>query len=373
MKKNIKPLSIVLTVFVTIFLFVLIFPSFKSQAGVLGDTYLYLSRIKAGLNGAAGNEVEMVLAITPSQAFYEANTIQIEIQFPMADNAQWCRTAGALTVTGVASAPPDITGTEITAALPPEGVLSLLASCTQGNGTTTVDTITITQVGDLVNTQTYGVKLENNVGILGTSATSGSRTVTVQLSDANNLDSKAFSVYLITEDTVTVTATVASAPTVTCTINPTTTDIGTLYPGGALVTTVASNQITTSSSNGGYYWAVYGLGDGTNAGLYNSVGATYLLNSGATTVDLTGADTKGFGLTVSPPAGATVATDFQEGTPGIFGVIVANTSGAKLLMYKETATSPSHSASITYGARADSGALTGSYTEYVTYVCGGYY
>jgi hypothetical protein len=350
---------------------------------VLGDTYLYLSRIKADLDGIGDNEVEMVLAITPSQAFYEANTIKIEIQFPMgtADAGKWCRTAGTtgLTVTGQASAPPDVSGGhQITSALP-AGAEGLAATCTQGDGSNTVDTITIIQIGDLTSGTTYGVKLSNGAGTLGTSSITPSpatakKTVTVQLSDANNLDSTAFSVYLITEDTVTVTATVAPAPTVTCTINPTTIDIGTLYSGGALVTAVASDQITTSSSNGGYYWAVYGLGDGTDAGLYNSAESPYyLLNSSDTTVDLTGANSKGFGLTVSPPDGATVAADFQEITPGVFGGIKANASGAKLLMYKETTTDSEHSASITYGARADSGALPGSYTEFVTYVCGGYY
>ena len=374
MKKNLKPVSIVITLLMTAFFFVILFPGFKSQAGTLGNTYLYLSRIQASLDGATGNQVEMILAITPSQAFYEADTIELEILFPMGDNAQWCRTAGALTVAGVATAPPDVTGGhDITAALPTKALQTLTASCSQGNGTTTVDTITITQVGDLVNTNTYGVKLSNGTGVLGTSSTSGSRTVTVQLSDANNLDSKAFSVYLITTDTVTVTATVAAAPTITCTINPTSSDIGTLYPGGALATVTTSNQLSTSSTNSGYYWAVYGKGDGSNAGLYNSSGATNLLPSGATTVDLTGADTKGFGLTVTPPSGATVATDFVVGTPGIFGGIVANASGAKLLMYKATETSPAHSASITYGARANSASISGTYTEYVTYVCGGYY
>jgi len=437
MKKNVKPFSIVITLLITAFFFVILFPGFKSQAGALGNTYLYLSRIRADLNGittltgtvsvtngsttvtgsgtlfnteltsgdvikiaggfytvssitsdtsltlsseyldsndsgltaTTNKDVEMILAITPSQDFFEADNIKIEIQFPMADDEEWCRTAGTLdlTVAGVATAPPDITGHEITAALPGA---SMAATCTQGNGSSIVDTITISNVGDLVNTETYGVKLSNDTGILGTSATEDSRTITVQLSDDNNLDSKAFDVYLISTDIVTVTAKVEDAPTITCDIDPTSSNIGTLYPGGALVTVTTSNQLSTSSTNSGYYWAVYGKGDGTDAGLYNAAGAGYTLESADATIDLTGADTRGFGLTVTPPGSdpPTVATDFDDSTPGTFGGVKVGAAGAKLLMYKTTDTSPEHSVSINYGARADTSALSGTYTE-----CGGYY
>lgn len=316
----------------------------------------------------------MVLAFQPSQAFYLANSARVDIFFPMADNAQWCRTAGSLTATGVTSAAPDTPGAiEITAALPGT---TLVAACTQGNGTTTVDTISITGVGDLVNTATYGVKLVNEAlgGVLGTATTAGSRTVTVQVSDANNLDSSAFGVYLIADDTVEVTATVAAAPTVTCSLSPVTVAIGTLYPGGGLVEVLSSNQLTTSSTNSGYYWATYGKGNGTNAGLYYS-GGPYLIQSGTGTgtVNITAGGSEGFGIKLTQPTGATVTTDFVTGTPGVYGSLGATPAGARLILYKATETTPSQSASVYYGARAGSGALSGSYIEYITYVCGGYY
>lgn len=372
MKKHNKVIPILVTILITALFFFVLSPVFKSQAGSLGNTYLFLSRIQTNLAGTTGEEVEMILAFTPSQSFFLADSARVDIFFPMADNAKWCRTGGSLTVTGVTSGAPDVTGGhDITAALPG---ISLVATCSQGNGTTTVDTISITGVGDLVNTQTYGVKISNGslAGVLGTSATSGSRTIAVQVSDNNNLDSKAFGVYLLADDTVEVTATVAAAPTVTCTLSPVTVSLGTLYPGGGLVEVLSSDQISTSSTNSGYYWAAYGKGNGTNAGLWSG---TKLIQSGTGTgtVDISAGGSEGFGIALTQPDLATVTTDFLKGTPGVYGSLGANPSGARLILYKASETSPAQSASVYYGARAGSSAPSGTYTEYLTYVCGGYY
>ncbi len=369
MRKHNKAIPILVTIFTTALFFFVLSPVFRSQAGSLAETYLFLSRIQTNLTGATGQEVEMILAFKPSQPFYLAESTRVDIFFPMADNAKWCRTAGSLTVTGVTSAAPDVTGGhDITAALPG----TLIATCSQGNGTTTVDTISITGVGDLVNTATYGVKLANNTGILGTSSTSGSRTIAVQVSDNNNLDSKAFGIYLLADDTVEVTATVAAAPTVTCGLDPVTVSLGTLYPGGGLVEVLSSDQISTSSTNSGYYWAAYGKGNGTNAGLYSGA---YLIQSGTGTgtVNISAGGSEGFGISLTQPTGATVTTDFLTGTPGVYGSLGATSAGARLILYKADETSPAQSASVYYGARAGASAPSGTYTEYLTYVCGGYY
>jgi hypothetical protein len=378
MKNKLRPPYILGTVLLTAFFFILLFPAFKSEAGTLGETYLFLSRIKANLNGTGVNDVEMILAFEPSQAFYEADNIVVTIAFPMADNTNWCRTAGALTVAGVTSAPPDITGgVEIDAELPTETLGTLTANCSQGNGTTTVDTITITQVGDLVSTNTYGVKLTNNVGILGTSATSGSKTITAQVSDANNLDSKAFGVYLIAEDTVEIEATVSDAPTIGCTLDTTKVNLGTLYPNGALVEVTSTNQISTSATGSGYYWAAYGKGNGTDGGLYTTSGAGYTITSqtaggSETTINISAGGSEGFGITLTQPTGSTVPADFATGTPGQYGAIGSGASTARLILYRSSATA-TQNASVNYGARAGSTAVAGTYTEFITYVCGGYY
>lgn len=377
MRKQNKVIPLLVTTFTTIVLFFALSPVFKSQAGTLAESYLYLSRIQTNLNGVANADptldqtVEMVLAFQPSQSFFLADNARVDIFFPMADDAEWCRTGGSLTATGVTSAAPDTSGAiDITAALPG----TLIATCSQGNGTTTVDTISISGVGDLVNTATYGVKVVNNTGRLGTSSTSGSRTIAVQVSDNNNLDSSAFGVYLLADDTVEVTATVAAAPTITCTLSPVTVSLGTLYPGGGLVEVLSSGQLSTSSTNSGYYWAAYGQGNGTNAGLYYA-GGPYLIQSGSGvgTVNIGTGGSEGFGINLTQPTGATVPTDFQAGTPGVYGSLGATEAGARLILYKATETTPAHAADVYYGARAGAGALSGTYKEYVTYVCGGYY
>lgn len=366
MRKNIKPVSIVLTLLITAFLFVLVFPTFKTQAADLTNVFLYLSRIKVNLAGTAGNTVEMVLVFTPTGSFASGGTV--EISFPpgaaSADVGKWCRTAGALTVAGVTSSPAD-TGTYT--ALP--GAPTLTAACAQGTGGAG-DIITISAVGALTAATKYGVKLTNSTGILGTSASTGSKTVVVQVEQGSSLEAKAFGVYIITEDTVEVEATVSAAPTVECTLNTAKVTMPVLYPGGIISQTTVTNQITTTSPTTGYYWAAYGKGNGTAAGLYYAAGPD-LIASSATTVDISGANSEGFGINIGNTTG-TVPANFQTGTAGRYGGIVFGPAGAKLILYK-TAAATAETADVTYGARADSAATAGTYTEFITYVCGGYY
>lgn len=349
-----------------------LYASFSAQAGALSAVYLYLSRMKAGLDGStSGQEVELVLAIETSQAIPSGGSLTIE--FPDDADATWCRTAGSLTVTAVSSSAVDSTGAwSIDSALPTSGTLS--ATCTQGAGASSLDTITITQVGALSSSTTYGVKLESNTGIIGTNGSAGSHEVTVTAKNGATIDSKTFEFQLVSEDTVNVQATVADVPTVTCSISATTVDLGSLYPGGSYAT--GTHTITANSSQDtGYYWAAYGEGDGSSdAGLYNSTGATELLQSGSTaTLDLRVANSEGFGLTVSQPTGTTVTSSFASGTPGVFGTLDREVAGAKLLLYRTDSSSGDQVATVTYGARANSSALAGEYNEYVTFVCGGYY
>lgn len=377
MNSILRKISALASIVLTTFLFFAIFPVFTSDAGTLDAVYFYLSRIETSLDGTGDNTVEYVLAFAPNQSFSSGG--QIDISFPLADNTEWCRTAGALTVTAVAESAADMSSTEwdIDSALPNSGS-ALAASCTQGDGATTVDTISITNVGALTAGTTYGVKLENGTtaGVLGTSTTSGNRPITIEVWEGTTIDSNTFQVYLLASDQVEVTATVSDAPSVTCTISTTTVDIGTLYPGGSFAT--ATHTIGTSSSGGsGYYWASYGEGDGaTDAGLYNS-GSTYLIDStGSSTLDLTGANAEGFGMTISDPddsGSAVVPSDFQVGTLGQFGALDRTPSTARLILYQPDEQGVSENATVTYGARASASAAAGSYTETVTFVCGGYY
>jgi hypothetical protein len=367
MKKNIKPISIVVTFLITAFLFVvLVFPAFKTQAADLTDVFLYLSRIEDGLDGTGDNTVEMILVFTPTGDFSTGGTI--EISFPPgaanADIGAWCRTEGALTVAGVTSSPAD---SALYTSLPG----TLTADCDEGSGGSG-DTITISGLTALTNSTTYGVKLSNDAGALGTSNSTGSKTVAVQVEQGSDLESMAFGVYIIDIDTVEVEATVSAAPTVECTLDTTKVTMPVLYPGGVISEETVDDQITTTAPSTGYYWAAYGEGDGSDAGLYNSAGGTDLIASSATTVDISAPNSEGFGINLDPDAGGTVPANFQTGTVGRYGGIVYGPDGARLILSK-TSAATAETVNVIYGARAASDALAGTYTEFITYVCGGYY
>ena len=374
-KPSIFKFVLAIVLFCSLSLF--IFPSFKSNAGALTAVYLYLSRIEANVAGSA-ETLEIVLAIDTGQTIPAAGTITL--YFPDADDGMWCRTAGALTVTAVDSSPADETGTnwDIDVALPSSGTLA--ATCVKGSGAGTVDTITITNVGALTAGTTYGVKLANGstAGVIGTDDTAGEHEITVEAKSGATIDSSTFKVYLITNDTVVVSATVSSVPSVNCSISSNTVNLGSLYPGGSYATGTHTITTSTSTTTAGYYWAAYGEGDGsTDAGLYKSTATTDLLAStGSATIVLTGVDSEGFGMTLSDPdaaGAATVVADFSNASPGTFGALDRATAGAQLILYQNANQSSGESSTVTYGARAASSAQAGSYQESVTFVCGGYY
>jgi len=348
-------------------LLIAVFASFlfvySSQAATLANAYLYMNRIQAGVTTG----IEYILAINTTTTIPTGGSITIE--FPDAEDATWCRTAGTLTATGVSASEADLasTGWDIDAVLP--GTLS--GACTQG-GVGTSDTLTITGLTQLTSGTTYGVKIVGNTGVLGTNSSAGQKDVTVTAFNGATADSMTFKIQLVTNDQVVVSATVSSAPSVSCTISSNTVNLGTLYPGGNYA--IGGHDITTSATSG-YYWAAYGTGDGSSdAGLYKSTSTTYLIASGATaTLDLTVAGSEGFGLTVSQPSGATVPAAFSDAVLGTFGTIDRTSAAAKLILYQNGAQGSSEAATITYGARAGTSAVAGTYQETVTFVCGGYY
>jgi hypothetical protein len=343
-----------------------------TQAGTLSAVYVFLSRLKINLSGTGSEAVEMILAIDTSTSVASGSTIKIE--FPDAEDTEWCRTAGALTVSGVTSSAVDLASSNwsIDEALPTSGTLT--ATCTQGAGTGTVDTITISNVGALTAGTTYGVKISSGAGILGTASTAEEHVLSISVNVGGvPVDSKSIKIYLVNDDTVVVTATVANIASVSCSISSNSINLGTLYPGGTYIT--GSHTIGTSTSSNGYYWAVYGKGNGsTDAGLWNG---TTLIQSGPTeTLNLASATVSGFGMTLSDPDdtdSATVTTNFKDTVPGLFGTIDRLYSGAKLVLYQNGPQSSPESSTVTYGAKAPSDATTGPYNESVYFICGGYY
>jgi len=366
-----------ISVLVLTICFVLISPVFTSKAGALTAAYLYLSRIQSNINGSSAT-VEYVLAIDTAQTIPSGGTVTIS--FPDGDDAGWCRTAGSLTVAGVSSSTADYATTNwaIDAVMPTSS--SLTAVCAQGAGVSSVDKITISNVGTLTAGTTYGVKITNGsaAGVIGTASAAGEHDVSVEAKNGATIDSSTFGLYLVASDTVVVSATVAAVPSVTCSISTSAVSLGSLYPGGSYATVNHTISTTTSTTTSGYYWASYGAGDGsTDAGLYKSTATTYLIAStGSGTIGLTGVNAEGFGMTVSDPdagGAATVPADFSDGTAGTFGALDRTVAGAQLILYQNGAQASAENATITYGARAGTSAVAGSYSESVTFVCGGYY
>jgi hypothetical protein len=348
----------------------LLFPTQKSDAATLTAAYVMLNRMQANLDASAN--LEIYIAFEPASGIDTGSTITL--QFPDGDDATWCRTAGTdLTVAGVTSTPADSTGDYIVdAALPG----TLAASCTQGSGASSVDTITITGATALTGGTTYGIKVSNGTTAkLGTS-TAGQKVVTLTVNDGTDPETKSFGINLVTNDQVAISATVVDVQTVTCSIGSNSVNLGNLYKGGSYVTGSHTITTSTSSSAGGYYWSVYGKGDGTtDAGLYKSTATTYLIASDNAnpTVDISAPGSEGFGMNTTVPQDAVGGTGFSGNSAGVFGSVGLNASEAELLLYQIGAQSTSEDATITYGARAGTGAEAGTYSETITFICGGYY
>lgn len=369
MRKILKKLSPLILIPLVV-LILLISPTYKSNAATLSAAYIMLSRMKASLDDTAG--LEIYIAFETTGNVDTASTLTLE--FPDGDDSSWCDTAGSdLTVAGVTSTPADSTGDyDIDAALP--GTLS--GACSQGSGASSVDTITITGLTALTLGNTYGVKVSNGTTAKLGTATAGSKIVTLTVDDGSDPETKSFGINLVSDDEVDITATVVDVQTVTCSLSTNSVSLGNLYKGGSYVTGTHTITTSTSSSAGGYYWCVYGEGNGSDeAGLWKSAATTYLIASdnASSTVDISAPGSEGFGMNTSVPTGATGGTGFSGNGAGVFGSIGWRLSEAELLLYQIGAQASGENATITYGARAGASAEAGSYAETVTFVCGGYY
>ena len=380
MKTKKKLLSSVIVFILSAVIVTFLLPSFQTESARFEALYFFMSRMEAGLDGTGDDEVEHIIAFRPTQNFSSGGTLTI--YFPSGQHTEWCRDAGALEVEGVDESAADLPTDpewEIGPALPAAGTLS--ATCVIGTGINDPDRVTISNVGALTAGITYGVRIASDTGTLGTGEDDGiPLVILVEMQEGADLDFGIFEFQLLEEDQVVITAFVSEIPSVTCEIGVTEVDLGTLFPGAAYQTGTTTIAAETSANAEGYYWVVYGQGDGTNSGLFNSV-ENNLLQSGPTdTLNLAGFGTEGFGLVASTPlvgaaTAGTVATRFLDTTVGTFGTLGASgPSGAKLLIYWPTSQELGLATStITFGGRAGAGADPGDYEETVTFVCGGYY
>ncbi len=336
----------------------------KSSAASLGEAFLFLERMEVD------TETDMVVLVTPSTDFDGVDERVLNIFFP-AGSGDWCRVNNTnLSVLGVTTGAVnmDIGTWEIDAALP--GVLA--GKCLQSAGG---DYIQITGIGSLSANTSYGLNIDSHAQFkLKNEA--GGHIVSFQLVEGTKVETISFRIAVLDSDQVTVTAEVVDVHTITCTLpTPTTVDLEEMYAGGAYIT--ATHTLSTNSTSP-YYWAVYGKGDDSAAGLYKGLGdlPAYLIPSigtGGVVNLITG--TEGFGLAISALAdgAASAATNYGYTTPGVFGSILYGFSNARLIFSNTTASSGgSKDATVILGARASTNAHAGDYEETLTYICGAF-
>ncbi len=323
-----------------------------SKADSLGNTYLLFERMQ--INTSTG----MTLLVTPSDDFTNP-VLRVSFSGNLGD---WCLTNGSLDVSGLESSAVDVEDWDIDEEL--SGTLS--GYCTQSPDG---DYIIIDGLDQLVGGFSYGVKIEGNPEVFRTVDGTGEYLITVELIEALKSESISFRKSFLQSDKVLVSAMVEKDLSISCILNSSYVEFGVLYKGGTYVT---SSQSISTQSTDSFYWTVYGQGGpGTSdAGLYNPQGGGYLLSSFDVDGRVNLLAEEGFGMVVETSHGE-VAEDFSPEFPGIFGSIGKGTEQSRLFLYGDH-TQESVSSQITYGARASSAALAGSYNETLTYVCGGY-
>jgi hypothetical protein len=348
----------ILLIFFFCFLLILPFLLKTTKANSLGEGYLFLERTQT--NTATG----MTGMFTPSTDF-NTETRELRIIFPESEGA-WCKdvtsTVGNLTIAGVTTSPVDQGDWNIGAALPG----TLVATCNQG-GIGENDYISITGIGSLTGGTSYGFEIDVDGAVFKTGVNDGSNLISYQLIQGEKIETITFSIALLSDDQVTVSAEVSEADTITCTLSTSALNMGTLFRGGAYIT---GGMSLTTESTSGFYWAVYGQGDGTNAGLYTSEGIGDLLSSQGVEGEVNLLAGEGFGMLANSSQGY-VPIKYTLATMGVFGSIGQGTEQSSVFLYANPPTG-SVSTNITFGARAGADALAGSYEETITYICGGY-
>lgn len=326
------------------------------SADNLGEVNVFFERMKTDV------ETSMTVMFTPSTDFDSSEDDRVfKIYFPEGEvgDGEWCldHIDGELSVTGVDSSVVEVGDWEIDEVLPG----SLTAFCYQGEGVNGRDYIEIGGIDNLVANTTYGFKIDADGDVFKTGSSAGSNLLSLQLVEGMKVETVSFYINLLGVDQVLIEALVSGADTITCTIGGNV-NLGTLFLGGAYVT--GNHSLTTESAGTGFYWAV----SGQEGGLAHTTDleAPVISSEGVDgIVDLVNG--QGFGLVVSSSSLGDVQPNYMPSTPGEFGAI--DTEGT-LILYSDTSGSGEYT--ITLGARAGLGTVTGVYEEVLTYVCGGY-
>ncbi len=251
-----------------------------AHAGTLTDTYVRLTRMKAG----QASNIRVVLKVPAGNSGTEEKVkISLADNFTVATSGITTATAACATDTGATALP---------------GTLTITSS--NGAG---VKHVTVSGVTNLSASTTYCVDIETSpltsTGSVGGYAT----TVETQTSGAALIDSTSVTLRIITDDQIVVSATVP--PSFTFAIDANTTSFTSNLDSGSIVSTTGRTvTITTNASKGWVAW-VKDLNAGlTSAAASKTINTSGTVNGAPTTLS-TGAE--GYVLDVD------LTTDFAGG------------------------------------------------------------
>lgn len=363
LKRGIKIMTLVLKkAGIMMLAMTLVMPFFEARAAMLITARDYLNRNAGNLTSGVEHEIVITPATNVSGG---AGANSVIVQFPDADDQMWCRTAGTMTLS--------------TASLHDSAVAlpgTLAASCTQGSGSSSYDTITITGVNNLAAGTVYGVDIAANTAALGTPASGNSEIVTIKTNDGTaDIDSRSIAIALAASDQVTVTGYVD--PTLTFAISDTQIGFGSITPTGIrhatadeLGSAVAPGndlptQISVSTNaQSGLVVEMRDLNAGGGSGLYNSTPATTLASMASTSVAL---GTDGFGV-YAKNASANLTIDEGFDNDSTADLAVSNTFQPIVSASTGIATSTFDLAAV---AAIDGATPPGNYADTLTLVATG--
>lgn len=282
-----------------------------AQAAGLTTVADYLNRMVENQTSGTIHEFNLTPATAVSGG---AGANVVNITFPDGDDGNWCRTAGTMTLSTASLRDSAI-------ALPG----TLVASCTQGSGAGSYDTISISGVNDLSAGTLYGVIISGNAGVLGTPANTTSGVIAVTTNDGtSNIDSASLAVDILTDDQITVSGRVE--PTLAFAISDNAVGFGAITASAIRFATddelgsasePASNlpsQLTASTNaDDGLVIEIRDTNAALGTGLYSSDTGTTLVSRASTAI---AAGTEGYGVYGKNASSITLAEGFDNDSTG---------------------------------------------------------
>lgn len=156
-------------------------------------------------------------------------------------------------------------------------------------------------------------------------------------------------------------------PSISCSTNVSSVSFGQMNNSNIFTATPnASTTVSCNYTNAGCSLYIKDSGNGTNSGLYKSNNPTYLINSADTTLT---AGTNGYGIqatTTSAGSGALLSLNSKYNKTGnlVGGLTITNT-----LLASSTSDITGREVVVTHKAAVSSQALSGNYTDTITYEC----